>query len=109
MSEKLKSNLEVASNVAILLVALLILSFFARHLFFRNGPSLQSGLKIGDKIEHLPLFSSLRLWQDGNHNGISEPGELHTLTEMGLTTLEFDYKQSKKTDSLAISFGTVRK
>jgi thioredoxin-related protein len=54
MGEKLKSHLEVASNVAILLVALLILGFFARNLFYRNGPNLQSGLKIGDKIEHLP-------------------------------------------------------
>jgi hypothetical protein len=44
------------------------------------------------------VFSSLRLWRDENHNGISEPGELHTLTEMDLATLEFDYKESKKTD-----------
>ena len=44
------------------------------------------------------IFSSLLLWQDGNHNGVSEPSELHTLKQLGLRTLHLDYKESKKTD-----------
>ena len=44
------------------------------------------------------IFSSLRLWQDSNHNGVSEPAELIGLRAVGLTTLEVDYKESKKTD-----------
>lgn len=44
------------------------------------------------------VFSSLRLWRDANHNGLSEPGELHTLGGLGLTSIETDHKQSKRTD-----------
>ena len=44
------------------------------------------------------IFSSLRLWQDVNHNGFSEAGELKTLSEIDIAVLELDYKESKKMD-----------
>ena len=49
-------------------------------------------------------FNSLRLWQDTNHNGISEPGELHTLQTLGLKTLDLDYRRSRRTDEYGNEF-----
>jgi len=44
------------------------------------------------------IFASLRLWQDRNHNGISEPAELFSLQALGLKAIELDYKEAKRRD-----------
>lgn len=44
------------------------------------------------------IFASLLLWQDINHNGVSESGELKSLLQLGLIELDLEYKESKKTD-----------
>lgn len=44
------------------------------------------------------VFPRLRLWQDINHDGISQPNELMTLDEAGIIAISLDYRLSKRVD-----------
>ncbi len=50
------------------------------------------------------IFNSLRLWQDADHNGISESGELFTLPQLGLRKMHLDYRESDRTDGFGNRF-----
>lgn len=56
------------------------------------------GNQDGKITESDTIFSSLLAWQDTNHNGISESSELHSLTSLGITSLDCDYKESRRRD-----------
>lgn len=44
------------------------------------------------------VFSTLRLWKDTSHDGICQPGELHTLASLDVVAMELDYRESRRTD-----------
>jgi hypothetical protein len=50
------------------------------------------------------VFTHLRLWRDRNHDGASQPGELHTLPSLDVARLHLDYKESKRTDAYGNRF-----
>lgn len=44
------------------------------------------------------VYSDLKLWQDANHNGISEASELHSISDLGLKAIDLDYTETRRQD-----------
>ncbi|MEK6301046.1 MAG: hypothetical protein AABO41_10020 [Acidobacteriota bacterium] len=48
--------------------------------------------------ENDAVFALLRLWQDANHDGVSDASELHPLASKGVVSIDLDYKESRRQD-----------
>ncbi len=64
-----------------------------------NGGNGDGRVDAGD-----PVFASLRLWQDTNHDGVSQPAELRALPELKVVSISLDYKESRRTDEFGNRF-----
>jgi hypothetical protein len=50
------------------------------------------------------VFSHLLVWVDKNHDGISEPGELLTMDQAGISAISLDYQNKKWVDAYGNQF-----
>ncbi|QIQ20217.1 calcium-binding protein [Zophobihabitans entericus] len=81
---------------------------------FGNNTLLSDGSKASNGFEALAefdengdgiidskdsIFSELKVWQDRNGNGITDEGELMTLSEAGIESINVDYANSQYVDS----------
>lgn len=60
--------------------------------------SLSGGNEDGWITEADEIFPELGLWRDGNHNGVSDSGEILSLREAGLDGIDLGYVESSRVD-----------
>jgi hypothetical protein len=65
----------------------------------KNGGNGNGFIDPGDAI-----YGSLLLWVDKNHNGISEPGELFSLAEVGVFAIDLSYTMDSYEDAYGNQF-----
>ncbi|HWF93173.1 MAG TPA: hypothetical protein VN684_12865 [Terriglobales bacterium] len=44
------------------------------------------------------IWPALRVWIDANHDGVSQPNELYTLEQVGISAINLKYTESRRTD-----------
>jgi hypothetical protein len=50
------------------------------------------------------VFPRLRLWQDKNHDGVSQSSELSTLVHLNVESIDLHYQEAKRVDQYGNAF-----
>ena len=50
------------------------------------------------------IYSKLRIWIDTNHDGVSQPNELHALSDLGIARIDLQYQVKPRTDQYGNEF-----
>jgi hypothetical protein len=76
---------------------------FGNHTLLKNGTKAANGFEALREYDENKdgvidakdnIYNTLKLWQDGNSDGVTDTGELHTLTELGVKSINLDYTQT---------------
>jgi hypothetical protein len=70
--------------------------FLALAVYDSNGDGLID--------KHDPIWPNLLVWIDANHDGISQPDELHRLDDVGVHSICLKYVESAHTDAFGNEF-----
>lgn len=76
---------------------------FGNHTTLKNGTKAANGFEALKEYDENQdgvidskdnIYNTLQLWQDGNSDGATDTGELHTLKELGVSSINLDYTQT---------------
>ncbi|MBV8833343.1 MAG: RICIN domain-containing protein [Acidobacteriaceae bacterium] len=65
----------------------------------RNGGNGNGYIDPGDSV-----YERLTVWVDDNHNGFSEPNQLHSLKELGISRIDLRFQRSDYADGYGNTF-----
>lgn len=76
---------------------------FGNHTTLKNGTKAANGFEALKEYDENKdglidakdnIYNTLKLWQDSNSDGVTDTGELHTLSELGVKSINLDYTQT---------------
>ncbi|MCL2020393.1 MAG: hypothetical protein FWG70_11665 [Oscillospiraceae bacterium] len=81
---------------------------FGNHTLLQNGKQAANGFEALKELAEFgasvfddtsPYWNEVMVWVDSNSNGITDPGELLTLEEAGVVSIDLDYYVANITDA----------